>query len=108
MFLALAHHSQVLMLPNPTLVTSADVKDSIDAESAGWDGNLRPFDAQRAAIGDRRFLGGYDARFHSTNRSVEQLCPRLYSQAQTSTLTHKIWRVGPNLHLEDFMKRSVR
>ncbi|KAK9805474.1 hypothetical protein WJX72_000323 [[Myrmecia] bisecta] len=26
----------------------------------------RPFDAQYAAIGDRRFLGMYDARFHST------------------------------------------
>ena len=28
---------------------------------------LRPFDAQLAAAGDRRAIGMYDARFHSTN-----------------------------------------
>lgn len=28
---------------------------------------VRPFDAQRQAIGDRRYLGLYDARFHSTS-----------------------------------------
>ena len=28
---------------------------------------LRPFDAQLAAVGDRRAIGMYDARFHSTN-----------------------------------------
>ena len=32
----------------------------------GWNPQIRPFDAQRAAIGDRRYLGGFDARFHST------------------------------------------
>lgn len=31
-------------------------------------GVVRPFDAQREAIGDRRYLGMYDARFHSTHR----------------------------------------
>ena len=32
-------------------------------------GPINPFEAQRAAgIGDRRYLGKYDARFHSTNR----------------------------------------
>ena len=29
---------------------------------------VRPLDAQLAAIGDRRYLGMYDARFHSTNK----------------------------------------
>jgi hypothetical protein len=29
-------------------------------------GVVRPFDAQRAAYTDRRLLGMYDARFHST------------------------------------------
>lgn len=33
-------------------------------------GIVRPFDAQRAAIGDRRYLGMYDARFHSTHWCV--------------------------------------
>ena len=33
-------------------------------------GVVRPFDAQREAIGDRRYLGSYDARFHSTHRCV--------------------------------------
>lgn len=28
---------------------------------------VRPFDAQRVSIGDRRYLGLYDARFHSTS-----------------------------------------
>lgn len=28
---------------------------------------VRPFEAQLAAAGDRRSLGLYDARFHSTN-----------------------------------------
>lgn len=38
--------------------------------SSGWNPNIRPFDAQRTAIGDRRFLGGFDARFHSTASCV--------------------------------------
>ena len=29
---------------------------------------VRPLDAQLAALGDRRYLGMYDARFHSTNK----------------------------------------
>ena len=35
---------------------------------AGWHKDIKPFEVQRCAIGDRRFLGGYDARFHSTNK----------------------------------------
>ena len=34
-------------------------------------GVVRPFDAQREAIGDRRYLGMYDARFHSTHRCAQ-------------------------------------
>ena len=34
---------------------------------AGWNKDVKPFEVQRNAIGDRRYLGGYDARFHSTN-----------------------------------------
>lgn len=34
---------------------------------AGWNKDVKPFEVQRCAIGDRRLLGGYDARFHSTN-----------------------------------------
>lgn len=34
---------------------------------AGWNKDVKPFEVQRTAIGDRRYLGGYDARFHSTN-----------------------------------------
>ena len=36
--------------------------------AAGWNADVRPFDAQRSAIGDRRYLGGFDARFHSTSQ----------------------------------------
>lgn len=37
--------------------------------SSSRSGPINPFEAQRAAgIGDRRYLGKYDARFHSTNR----------------------------------------
>lgn len=39
----------------------------VGASNGVWNPNIRPFDAQRAAIGDRRYLGGFDARFHSTN-----------------------------------------
>ncbi len=35
--------------------------------SAGWNKDVKPFEVQRNAIGDRRYLGGYDARYHSTN-----------------------------------------
>eukprot|EP00208_Stichococcus_sp_RCC1054_P002445 CAMPEP_0206143802 /NCGR_PEP_ID=MMETSP1473-20131121/21850_1 /ASSEMBLY_ACC=CAM_ASM_001109 /TAXON_ID=1461547 /ORGANISM="Stichococcus sp, Strain RCC1054" /LENGTH=483 /DNA_ID=CAMNT_0053539373 /DNA_START=173 /DNA_END=1621 /DNA_ORIENTATION=+ len=35
--------------------------------SRGWSPGISPFEAQRTAIGDRRYLGGFDARFHSTN-----------------------------------------
>ena len=34
---------------------------------AGWNKDVKPFEVQRNAIGDRRYLGGYDARYHSTN-----------------------------------------
>lgn len=34
----------------------------------GWHKDIKPFEVQRNAIGDRRYLGGYDARFHSTNK----------------------------------------
>lgn len=34
---------------------------------AGWNKDVQPFEVQRNAIGDRRYLGGYDARYHSTN-----------------------------------------
>ena len=34
---------------------------------AGWNKDVQPFEVQRSAIGDRRYLGGYDARYHSTN-----------------------------------------
>lgn len=37
-------------------------------ESARPGPEVRPLHAQLAAIGDRRMLGMYDARFHSTNR----------------------------------------
>jgi hypothetical protein len=36
--------------------------------SGWWDPSIRPFDAQRAAYGDRRLLGLFDAQFHSTSR----------------------------------------
>jgi len=35
--------------------------------AAPRNGFVRPYDAQRAAISDRRHLGMYDARFHSTH-----------------------------------------
>lgn len=34
--------------------------------STGWNSSISPFEAQRIGIGDRRLLGLYDARFHST------------------------------------------
>ena len=37
---------------------------------------VRPLDAQLAAIGDRRYLGMYDARFHSTNKCAYCLLSR--------------------------------
>ena len=45
------------------------VAESSEKASSIRNGPINPFEAQRAAgIGDRRYLGKYDARFHSTNR----------------------------------------
>ena len=41
--------------------------DSFSSRQSGWNKDVKPFEVQRNAIGDRRYLGGYDARFHSTN-----------------------------------------
>ena len=41
--------------------------DSFSSQQSGWNRDIKPFEVQRNAIGDRRYLGGYDARFHSTN-----------------------------------------
>jgi TolA-binding protein len=38
------------------------------SQGSWWDPSIRPFDAQRAAYGDRRLLGLFDAQFHSTSR----------------------------------------
>lgn len=42
-------------------------KPSSPSQHNGWNKDIKPFEIQRNAIGDRRYLGGYDARFHSTN-----------------------------------------
>ena len=46
-----------------TLSTAAPIQTI----RAGWNKDVKPFEVQRNAIGDRRYLGGYDARYHSTN-----------------------------------------
>jgi hypothetical protein len=38
------------------------------SDGGWWDPSIRPFDAQRAAYGDRRLLGLFDAQYHSTSR----------------------------------------
>ncbi|KAF6253071.1 histidine phosphatase superfamily, partial [Scenedesmus sp. NREL 46B-D3] len=40
------------------------------SQGSWWDPSIRPFDAQRAAYGDRRLLGLFDAQFHSTSRGA--------------------------------------
>ncbi|KAL6759865.1 histidine phosphatase superfamily [Haematococcus lacustris] len=40
------------------------------APRPGWNPSVSPFEAQRVAIGDRRLLGLFDARFHSTARGA--------------------------------------
>lgn len=48
--------------------TINDLKQLLEAPSPpAKKGIVRPFDAQRAAYTDRRLLGMYDARFHSTH-----------------------------------------
>lgn len=42
-------------------------RPSSPSQQSGWNKDVKPFEVQRNAIGDRRYLGGYDARFHSTN-----------------------------------------
>jgi hypothetical protein len=37
-------------------------------DGAGGAGSMRPFDVQAAALVDRRGLGMFDARYHSTSR----------------------------------------
>ena len=66
-------------------------------------GVVRPFDAQRAAIGDRRYLGMYDARFHSTHwcagapaASVCRAMSALWAkrQARRGIFVSKFWAAG--------------
>lgn len=51
----------------PSLAALQMQQQAWAAQRAGAGLPLSPFDAQRAAIGDRRYLGGFDARFHSTS-----------------------------------------
>jgi len=56
-------------------------------EAAGWRSNsmahpratastgVSPFDSQRIGIGDRRMLGLFDSRFHSTSKYVLSITP---------------------------------
>ena len=46
---------------------STTLADSTQSVQTGWSRDIKPFEIQRNAIGDRRYLGGYDARFHSTH-----------------------------------------
>jgi hypothetical protein len=56
--------------------------------TAGPSGSsVRPFDAQRrAGYGDRRYLGLYDARFHSTASYVGHRC--IYTLVHACTRMH--------------------
>lgn len=73
--------------------------------TAGPSGSsVRPFDAQRrAGYGDRRYLGLYDARFHSTasyvgHRCIYTLvhaCTRLYTHAPLRGATPRDFRIVP-------------
>lgn len=54
--------------PRPGIARSTSAAGQSVATSSG---SVRPFDAQRrAGYGDRRYLGLYDARFHSTSSYV--------------------------------------
>lgn len=46
---------------------STTLAETTQSSQTGWSRDIKPFEIQRNAIGDRRYLGGYDARFHSTN-----------------------------------------
>lgn len=48
---------------------SSPVSTSTSATGSVWDSSISPFEAQKlAAVPDRRLMGMYDARFHSTRR----------------------------------------
>lgn len=60
--------------PRPGMARSSSTT-SAGQSVATSSGSVRPFDAQRrAGYGDRRYLGLYDARFHSTSSYVIMLC----------------------------------
>eukprot|EP00877_Chromochloris_zofingiensis_P000455 jgi/Chrzof1/1040/Cz01g38050.t1_PGM7[v5.2] len=50
---------------------SSPVSTSTSATGSVWDSSISPFEAQKlAAVPDRRLMGMYDARFHSTRRGA--------------------------------------
>lgn len=57
----------VSQLQNKLLSVQQQLRERDEAPKRDSSGNLRPLDAQSRAIGDRRGVGMYDARYHSTS-----------------------------------------
>jgi hypothetical protein len=71
------------------ITCSAAVQPATDGRQSGAAARgLRPFDAQLAAARDRRSIGLYDARFHSTSWCVH-CCPHLISIG--AAIQHFFW-----------------
>jgi hypothetical protein len=59
--------------PAPAASTSSRSGASVSAAPSGWQPALSPFEAQAAMImSDRRLMGQYDARYHSTKRCASR------------------------------------
>lgn len=57
----------VSQLQSKLLQVQQQLRESNEAPKRDSTGNLRPLHAQSKAIGDRRGVGMYDARYHSTS-----------------------------------------
>ena len=58
----------VSQLQNKVLQVQQELRTKEKPSSRDPSGSLRPLDAQQKAIADRRGLGMYDARYHSTSQ----------------------------------------
>ena len=69
----------VSQLQNKLLQVQQEIRVKNDPQSRDSRGNLRPLEAQRRAIADRRGMGMYDARYHSTSWLASRRGPCLHA-----------------------------
>jgi len=75
---ALQHQQAEIQQLRQTVTDLQQQQEQQEQQTSGqqltWSSSVRPFDAQKAALLDRRAHGLFDARFHSTSRCAVLCC----------------------------------